>query len=132
MTDTSTQPRQAGCTGPTAADAMTPPGPQAHGDMSVDVALSVLSSARTAHLLIRDEDGRCTGMVTHAQLAAHRGGSWYTDRTRLRDIAHDRGPFTATATSVHEAERAMRARELGTSPVIDADGRALGVLVLSH
>ncbi|WSA97456.1 CBS domain-containing protein [Streptomyces sp. NBC_01795] len=111
---------------------MTTPGPQAHGDMSVDVALSVLSSARAAHLLIRDEDGRCTGLVTAAQLAAHRSGTWYTDRTRLHDIAHDRGPFIAAATSVHEAERAMRARELGTSPVIDPDGYALGVLALSH
>jgi CBS-domain-containing membrane protein len=56
----------------TAGDAMRPPGPQVCNDMFVDAALSVLISARTRHLVICDEDGRCTGLVTRTQLTAHR------------------------------------------------------------
>lgn len=98
--------------------------------MVVDVALSVLISARVGHLLVHDEDGRCAGLVSRAQLTAHRSGSWYSERTRLRDIVHDRGPFTSSATSVCDAERAMRDREVGASPVIDEDGYTLGILAL--
>ncbi|MFI0815015.1 CBS domain-containing protein [Streptomyces sp. NPDC021098] len=110
---------------------MSPPGPQAGDDMFVDVALSVLAGARADHLLVRDEDGRCAGLVARAQLSAHRGASWYTEETRLRDIPHDRGPFTSPVTAVGEAERRMRERALRASPVVDEDGYALGVLALA-
>lgn len=119
-------------TGLTARDAMHAPGPQVDDHMTVDVALSVLIGARVPHLLLQDEDGRCAGLVTRAQLAAHRGGSWYSDRTRLRDIPLDRGPFTSYGTVLSEAEAAMRARTLDVSPVVDEQGYALGVLALTH
>ncbi|MFI9245479.1 CBS domain-containing protein [Streptomyces sp. NPDC053086] len=109
---------------------MHAPGPQVDEHMTVDVALSVLIGARVAHLLLQDEDGRCTGLVTRAQLAAHRGGHWYTDRTRVRDIPLDRGPFTSSATILDDAEAAMRIRTLDVSPVVDDQGYALGVLAL--
>ncbi|MER6067986.1 hypothetical protein ABT187_03810 [Streptomyces sp. NPDC001817] len=118
-------------TGPTAHDAMHAPGPQVDDHMAVDVALSVLMGARVPHLLLRDEDGRCTGLVTRAQLTAHRGGSWYIDPTRLRDIPLDRGPFTSSTSTLSEAEAAMRVRTLDVSPVVDAYGYALGVLALT-
>ncbi|MBO7938052.1 MULTISPECIES: CBS domain-containing protein [Streptomyces] len=105
-------------------------GPQVDDHMTVDVALSVLIGARVPHLLLRDDDGRCAGLVTRAQLAAHRGGSWYSDRTRLRDIPLDRGPFTSSATVLGEAEDAMRVRTQDVSPVVDEHGYALGVLSL--
>ncbi|MEU6069456.1 MULTISPECIES: CBS domain-containing protein [Streptomyces] len=117
-------------TGLTARDAMHAPGPQVDDHMAVDVALSVLIGARVPHLLLQDADGRCTGLVTRAQLAAHRGGSWYSDRTRLRDIPLDRGPFTSSMAALGEAEAAMRDRTLDVSPVIDEHGYALGVLAL--
>ncbi|WP_371330023.1 CBS domain-containing protein [Streptomyces sp. TP-A0356] len=118
-------------TGLTARDAMHAPGPQVDDHMAVDVALSVLIGARVAHLLVRDEDGRCTGLVTRSQLTAHRGGSWYSDRTRLRDIPLDRGPFTSSAAVLSDAEAAMRVRTLDVSPVVDEQGYALGVLALT-
>ncbi|WP_406438429.1 hypothetical protein [Streptomyces sp. NBC_00631] len=118
-------------TGLTARDAMHAPGPQVDDHMAVDVALSVLIGARVPHLLLQDEDGRCTGLVTRAQLAAHRGGSWYIDRTRLRDIPLDRGPFTPSMTRLGDAQAAMRGRTLDVSPVIDEHGYALGVLALT-
>ncbi|WP_202918407.1 CBS domain-containing protein [Streptomyces cavernae] len=119
-------------TGLTARDAMHAPGPQVDDHMSVDVARSVLIGARVPHLLLQDEDGRCTGLVTRAQLAAHRGGSWYSDRTRLRDIPLDRGPFTSSGVELSEAEAAMRVRALDVSPVIDEHGYALGILALTY
>ncbi|MFJ5530192.1 hypothetical protein [Streptomyces sp. NPDC093261] len=122
---------RAGGTGLTARDAMHAPGPQVEDHMAVDVALSVLIGARVPHLLLRDEDGRCAGLVTHAQLAAHRGGSWYSDLTRLRDIPLDRGPFTSSVAALGEAEAAMRDRTQDVSPVIDEHGFALGVLALT-
>jgi hypothetical protein len=119
-------------TGLTARDAMLhAPGPQVDDHMAVDVALSVLIGARVPHLLLRDEDGRCAGLVTRAQLAAHRGGSWFSDRTRLRDIPLDRGPFTASTAALGDAESAMRIRTLNVSPVVDEHGYALGVLALT-
>ncbi|MHC3470099.1 CBS domain-containing protein [Streptomyces sp. 7R007] len=109
---------------------MDAPGLQADDHMAVDVALSVLIGARVPHLLLRDEDGRCAGLVTRAQLTAHRGASWYRDRARLRDIPYDRGPFTSSAAALGDAEAAMRTRALEVSPVVDEHGYALGVLAL--
>ncbi|MEU7422298.1 hypothetical protein [Streptomyces sp. NPDC040750] len=110
---------------------MHAPGPQVDEHMMVDVALSVLIGARVPHLLLQDADGRCTGLVTRDQLAAHRGGSWYIDPTRLRDIPLDRGPFTPSTTVLDDAEAAMRVRTLDVSPVVDEQGYALGVLALT-
>ncbi|MER7575196.1 CBS domain-containing protein [Streptomyces sp. NPDC126514] len=69
-------------------------GPQVWEDMTVEVALSVMAAARTGHLVVCDEDGLGTGMVTWAGLRAVHDGSGYSDRIRLRDIAdeHDNAP----------------------------------------
>ncbi|WP_405586098.1 CBS domain-containing protein [Streptomyces sp. NBC_01092] len=126
------QAEQSDGTGLTARDAMHAPGPQVDDHMTVDVALSVLISARVPHLLLQDADGRCTGLVTRAQLSEHRGGgTWYSDRTRLRDIPLDRGPFTSSVAVLSDAEAAIRARAQDVSPVIDEHGYALGVLALT-
>ncbi|MFE2065090.1 CBS domain-containing protein [Streptomyces sp. NPDC059467] len=125
------RPASADGTGLTARDAMHAPGPQVDDHTAVDVALSVLIGARVPHLLLRDEDGRCVGLVTRAQFAAHRGGSWCSDRTRLRDIPLDRGPFASSTSVLGEAEATMRVPALDVSPVIDEHGNALGVLALT-
>ncbi|MFE2050421.1 CBS domain-containing protein [Streptomyces sp. NPDC059459] len=67
-------------------------GPQVWEDMTVEVALSVMAAARTGHLVVRDEDGRCTGLVHGVRLTAMRDSSGYTDRIRLRDVADLIGP----------------------------------------
>lgn len=120
----------AGGTGLTARDAMGAPGLQVDDHMSVDVALSVLIGARATHLLLQDGDGRCSGLVTRAQLTAQRAASSYGDRARLRDIPLDRGPFTASVSALGDAESAMRIRTLDVSPVVDEQGYALGVLTV--
>ncbi|MFI8210971.1 CBS domain-containing protein [Streptomyces werraensis] len=115
----------------TAADPADAAGPQVWEDMTVEVALSVMAAARTGRLVVCDEDGMCTGLVTRDRLTAVRDGSGYTDRIRLRDVTDVIGSFAAPPTRA-EAERAMRRRRLGAPPVADGHGNARGVLALSR
>jgi CBS domain-containing protein len=119
-------PRPADYATGTVVDVMDAPGPQ----VTVGVALSVMAGARSGHLLVCDEDGRCTGLITRAQLTVVRGSSAYTDRVRLRDVVADTGPFTSPVTTTAEAEHAMRYRQLRALPVVDEHGCAVGVLAL--
>ncbi|GGW60295.1 hypothetical protein GCM10010381_51910 [Streptomyces xantholiticus] len=111
---------------------MDAPGPQVWDDMTVEVALSVMAGARAQHLLVSDEDGRCTGLITRSQLTGVRDSCAYTDRVRLRDVLGEAGPFPSPVTMLVEAEHAMRYRQLGSSPVVDEHGCAVGVLTLPH
>lgn len=61
-------------------------GPRVCDDMTVEVALAVMASARVDHLTVCDGDDQSTGLVTAVRLAALRGSAAYTDRTRLRDV----------------------------------------------
>ncbi|MFE2124701.1 CBS domain-containing protein [Streptomyces amritsarensis] len=103
--------------------------PQVSDDMTVEVALSVMASARARHLLVCDDDGLCTGLVTPAQLAAVRDGDAYTDRVRLRDVLGDRAP--ATSPGAVPAGAGMRHRRRGALPVADGQGSAPGVHALA-
>ncbi|MGT2529217.1 CBS domain-containing protein [Streptomyces nojiriensis] len=100
--------------------------------MTVEVALAVMASARTEHLLVCDEDGLCTGLVTRAGLATVRDSAAYTDQVRLRDLPGDRGPVASYVTTMAEAQHAMRYRRLDALPVIDDQGSAPGVLALAR
>lgn len=100
----------------TAADSVDAAGPQVWEDMTVEVALSVMAAARTGHLVVCDEDGLRTGLVTRARLTAVRDGSGYTDRIRLRDIADVIGPF-ASPEVARRADGFLRAsRGFGSLP----------------
>jgi CBS domain-containing protein len=116
----------------TAADAMDTDAPQVCDDMPVEVALSVMASARTGHLLVCDNDGLCTGLLTQAQLTAARDNSVYTDRIQLRDILGDRGPLTPPMTTLAQAEHAMHYSRIDALPVIDEQDSAPGVLALAR
>ncbi|MFJ8825179.1 CBS domain-containing protein [Streptomyces sp. NPDC102467] len=76
-------------------DAAEEAGPQVWEDMTVEVALSVMSGAGVGHLLVCDDDGRRTALVTRACLTAVRDSSGYTDRIRLRDITGGHGSSPA-------------------------------------
>ncbi|WP_406415145.1 CBS domain-containing protein [Streptomyces sp. NBC_01614] len=116
----------------TVAEVRDAAGPQVCDDMTVEVALAVMAAARTGRLLVCDEDGQCTGLVTQTELTTVRDSSAYTDRVRLREILGDPGSFTSPVTTMAEAEHAMRTRRLGVLPVVDEQGSALGILALSH
>lgn len=94
MTPVQTQRRQADPCPVTVLDGMDGSGPRVRDDMTVEVALSVMAGARVDHLLLCDADDQCTGSVTRAELAVHRGSAAYTDRTRLRDVLG--GPFASS------------------------------------
>lgn len=70
----------------TGADGTDTCGPRVRDDMTVEDALSVMAGARVEYLLLCDGDDQCTGSVTRAELAVHRGSTTYTDRLRLRDV----------------------------------------------
>nr|QIY67682.1 CBS domain-containing protein [Streptomyces sp. RPA4-2] len=90
------RPADTAATAPAPSDAMDVSGPRVGDDMTVEVALSVMASARVGYLLLCDEDEQCTGAITRAQLTAVRDSSAYTDRIRVRDVLgageHDRVP----------------------------------------
>ncbi|MFJ9173945.1 CBS domain-containing protein [Streptomyces sp. NPDC102360] len=116
----------------TAADAVNTDAPQVPDDMTVEVALSLVASARTGHLLVCDNDGLCTGILTRAQLTAARDNSAYTDRIQLRDILGDPGPLTPPTTTLAEAQHAIRHSRLDVLPVADEQDSAPGVLALAR
>ncbi|MFF6992968.1 CBS domain-containing protein [Streptomyces sp. NPDC010273] len=133
MTLVQMQPRPANA-GPvrrTPTEVMDADGPQVWDDMSVEVALSVMTAARTRRLVVCDQDGQCTGLVTRTELTAVRDSSAYTDRVRLRDILGEQRPLTSPVVTMAEAEHAMRSR-LGALPGAVGQGDALGVHALSR
>ncbi|MFE9425744.1 CBS domain-containing protein [Kitasatospora sp. NPDC006697] len=112
----------------TVGDLMKCPELQVSDDVMVDMAVDVLQSSGADHLLVRDDDGRCAGLLTRLHLAPFQARSWYTERTAVRDIVFDRGPFATADMPADAAAAAMRARGLVAWPVVDHDGHAVGLL----
>ncbi|MFF4318349.1 hypothetical protein [Streptomyces sp. NPDC001568] len=134
MTLVRMQPRSAHAdlTPRTADDAVEAAGPQVCDDMTVEVALAVLAGARSDHLLVCDEDGLCTGLITRDRLTAVRDGAAYTDRVRLRDVLGERVPVTPPVTTTAGAEPAVRHHGLTALPGVDDQGGAPGDLALAR
>lgn len=88
-------------------DASYTSGPRVGVDMTVEVALAVMSGARAEHLFLCDEDDRCTGLVTRAQLTAVRDSPSYTDLVRLRDVIDANAAFAMPVTATRGAELAV-------------------------
>ncbi|MET9612234.1 CBS domain-containing protein [Kitasatospora indigofera] len=114
----------------TVGDRMTGPELQISDDIMVDTAMDILQSSGADHLLVRDEDGRCAGLLTRLHLAPFQARSWYTERTPIRDVLLDRAPFATADMPAGEAAAAMRSRGLELWPVVDHDGHVIGLLSL--
>ncbi|MCX4747746.1 CBS domain-containing protein [Kitasatospora sp. NBC_01287] len=114
--------------GLTVADAMEPFEYQIADDSPVDRANDIFRSAHVPYLLVRDHDGRCEGLVTESGFLPFLAGSWYTQRTAIRDTAHQRGPFAWPTMALALAGLAMKIKRLAVWPVIDEDGYTLGVI----
>ncbi|MET7598998.1 MULTISPECIES: hypothetical protein [unclassified Streptomyces] len=126
MTLVQTQSRPADPAGRPTAASPEASAPHVRDDMTVEVALSVMASARTCHLLICDEDDQLTGRVTRARLTAVRDSPGYTDRVRLRDVCEeDAGPSARTC----QGDRAERG-VLSAPPAVRH--RPAGPFSLSH
>ncbi|MFD7860721.1 hypothetical protein [Streptomyces sp. NPDC057682] len=119
-------PTNAGSVPSAAPDAMDTAGPRVCDDMTVEVALSVMTSAGTGHLRVCDNDSRCTGLVTRAQLTVVRDGPGYSDRIQLRDILGHRRPHTAPVATTAAEDGAYR--RTATPFVVDRNAGAPGVL----
>ncbi|MGQ4434202.1 CBS domain-containing protein [Streptomyces sp. SAS_260] len=134
MTLVQMQPRpvNAGPLPTTVTGVMDTDGPQVWDDMSVEVALSVMAAARTDRLVVCDQDGQCTGLVTRTELTAVRDSSVYTDRVRLRDILGDRRSFMSPVMTMAEAEHAMRSRRPGALAAAEGQNSARSILALSR
>ncbi|MER7776603.1 CBS domain-containing protein [Streptomyces sp. NPDC096191] len=113
-------------------DGVDAAGPQVWYDMTVEVALSVMAAARADQLAVCDEDGLCVGLVTQSQLTAVRDSSEYTDRMRLDDITDGSEPSVSPWATREAAEGTLPFGRLGTVPVADGHGNALGALALSR
>ncbi|WP_329372646.1 hypothetical protein [Streptomyces sp. NBC_01483] len=100
------------------ADVLDASGPRVGDDVTVEVALFLMASARVGYLLLCDQDEHCTGSVTWAQLALVRDNPAYTDRIRVRDVLDAGGPFASPVTTALEAEHATRRPQLGALPVV--------------
>ncbi|MGW7261739.1 CBS domain-containing protein [Streptomyces sp. NPDC054834] len=90
-------------------------GPRVCDDMTVEVALAVMASARVEYLTVCDGDDQSTALITLVRLAGLRDSSTYTDRIRLRDVLD--GPLPSSG-----------ARAAG----VGAYARVPGVLALSR
>jgi hypothetical protein len=103
----------------TVGDLMQHPELQISDDAMADTAMDVLLSSGVDHLLVRDEDGRCAGLLTRLHLAPFQARSWYTERTPVRDILHDRAPFATAdmpAASTHGRSSTATATPSACSP----------------
>jgi hypothetical protein len=115
----------------TVVDHMDASGPRVSDDMTVEVALSVMASARVEYLLLCDGDDQCTGSITRAELAVLRDSSTYTDQIRLRDVLGR--PFTSAVAAMAGAGHPVRHRQPGARPgAVGEHGRALGIRTLSR
>jgi CBS domain-containing protein len=117
---------------PTVADAMTPPELQVSDHTAVDKALDVLGGAHVDYLLVRNDYGRCAGIVSLAQLERYRSQPWYTQDIRIREIAFTREPFARLYLTAAAVADAMRARGITALPVVDAGGSTIGVVTLER
>ncbi|MFJ1758264.1 CBS domain-containing protein [Kitasatospora sp. NPDC088134] len=115
-------------TATTVGDLMKRPELQISDDVTADTAMDILHGSGADHLLVRTDDGRCAGLLTRLHLAPFQTRSWYTERTPVRDIVHDRAPFATAGMPAADAFAAMRARGLTAWPVVDHDGHAVGLL----
>ncbi|MFJ1703528.1 CBS domain-containing protein [Kitasatospora sp. NPDC088346] len=107
---------------------MVVPDYQITDDTSVDSANEILRGADVPYLVLRDHDGRCSGIVTRAQLAPFLSDPRLAEHVRVRDVPHDEGPYAWPELALTVAAVAMAAKSLPAWPVVDDDGFLLGVL----
>ncbi|GAA1076881.1 MULTISPECIES: CBS domain-containing protein [Kitasatospora] len=112
----------------TVADAMEPCGPRITGGAGLEQAERLLTDTGAAYLSVCTDDGRCQGLVTLASLAPFLACTWYTAHSQVSDATRHREPFAWPTLSLSLAAATMHVRRLDLWPVVDDDGRLLGIL----
>jgi CBS domain-containing protein len=107
---------------------MEPYAHQIADDTTIDQANNLFEDPHVPYLIVYDGAGRCEGLVTRSRLQVFLARSWYTRRTLIRDTSHQHGPFARPGMQLQEAADEMRTKHLRAWPVVDDDGRPLGIL----
>ncbi|WP_030270262.1 CBS domain-containing protein [Streptomyces sp. NRRL B-24484] len=123
-----TVPAAADGRGLTVADAMEPCGPRIAVDAGIEQAERLLADTGAACLLVCTDDDRCQGLVTPASLAPFLACTWYSARSLVQDAMRRCDPLAWPTLALPRAAVAMHVRHLDPWPVVDEDGRLLGVL----
>lgn len=94
---------------------------------SLAKAKALMDSGNFRHLLVL-EDGRLIGILSDRDMRLHSG---YLDSTRV-DAVMTSDPVTITpTTTVEEAARLMLRLKISAVPVVDFDGKPVGILSTS-
>jgi acetoin utilization protein AcuB len=120
-----------------ADDVMTRPPLCAAETVPLREALRIMRNADIRHLVVVDEQGRVAGIVSERDLKRRMGTYFETSLERPRDRLLMRAPLrevmteaiTAPASAaLTEVVRTMRDDKLGAMPIVDDDGRPLGII----
>ncbi len=91
-----------------------------------------IDTARRRHVFVADADGRLTGLVNRARLlrhlVAHRISDGLSPDVDVGDLVVRDLVTISPDTSAGEALRTMRSHRVGSLPVVDADGRLVGLV----
>jgi len=94
----------------------------------LSVAVDTFVRTGLRHLVVVDEEGRSSGILSHEHVTA----AWLDARShpapRVQDIATDPGTYVDGDATVQQVARLMRDTGLDAVPVVRRDGRLGGVL----
>ena len=92
-------------------------------------ALRVFLATGLRHLVVVDADHKCRGVLADRYAVAEWPGDAIGARlTRVRQMMGDPAPLLAPETSIRDAARAMLSSGTDALAVVDAEGRAIGVV----
>ena len=85
------------------------------------------------HVPVEGDDGRLMGLVTHRDLLklVARGKSLDDEPTMVRDIMIESPVTIHPETMTLDAMKAMREQRVGCLPVVDQEGRLVGIITQS-
>lgn len=113
----------------TVAAVMTPAPVAIHASADLWEAMRTLLASGLRHLIVEDADGRCCGVLADRYVV----GEWPADAIGLRvtlveHLIGDPAPMLARTTTVAAAARTMLDARTDALAVVDADGRAVGIV----
>jgi CBS domain-containing membrane protein len=111
----------------TAADVMTPDPTVLHASHRLQRAWDEMSAGRFRHLPVVDRDGRLLGVLTHRDLLAAQGEL----SRRADEVMQTNVKAVEPDTLAHEAAYLLLRHAIGCVPVVDGEGRLLGIVTES-
>ena len=98
-------------------------------DVFLDVALTTFAINRVRHLVVVDEVGRCTGMITDREVTARWAMRPSTfAHTRVSEVCEGPTPVATPRATLAEVARVLRQCATDAVVILDEAGRPLGVV----